>query len=436
MARGNFKNHKNRTFSKKDIIIITVLIVINLVIIMFGKIRDRNYAKELTSLSQTNNNVEIAEKGQATNEEVKKILVKEVKNKEIVFPRNSYIEEALNQSKFKGIILGDSIAQGSGASKPNILGDEIGGTIFSSLNMLTKETLISDNYSVGGSTVENMLAYISDSSSKKSKAYEYPYWILITGRNEMETMTVEEFKALYKTVVAQGEKNNIDVICVTEPPEINISTGELVEGKYSQYQKAIEEVAAEEGATFVDVYNGLLKKKNAGENISKLSSNGILPNNEGYKYIAELITEGIIGNNVEFKKSETKSTTKLISQYEVNDTVAKTKVQNLSTKSTAKEFNTGNGSVMTLGVGENTSFKMPDGQVTGVVITLIATNNGGNVEVKTKDGQLSKTLKSSSGQVKEISYFISLKDIKDLKEILLVPKGDIYLSGVTVVLNN
>ncbi|MPM89113.1 hypothetical protein SDC9_136221 [bioreactor metagenome] len=161
-----------------------------------------------------------------------------------------------------------------------------------------------------------------------------------------------------------------------------------------------------------------------------------MPNNEGYKYIAELITEGIIGNNVEYKKSEAKSTTKLISQYEVNDTVAKTKVQNLSTKSTAKEFNTGNGSVMTLGVGENTSFKMPDEQVTGVVVTVIATNNGGNVEVKTKDGQLSKTLKSSSGQVKEISYFISLKEIKDLKEILLVPKGDIYLSGVTVVLNN
>ncbi|MPM84870.1 hypothetical protein SDC9_131946 [bioreactor metagenome] len=250
----------------------------------------------------------------------------------------------------------------------------------------------------------------------------------------MNAMTVDEFKSLYKIAVSQGERNGIDVICVTEPPEIDISTGELVDSKYSQYQKVIKEVAAEEGATFIDVYNGLLKKRSSGESISKLSSNGVLPNNEGYKFMAGLITEGIVGkNDAEFKKADSKSEVKLMAQYEVDKKVDKLKIQNLSTKSTAKEFNTGDGKVATLYAGEETSFKVPEGQIVGVVITLIANYDEKSVEVKSKSGQLIKALKLTSGPSREASYFISFEN-SNANELLINPKLDTYLSGVTMII--
>lgn len=442
MAKGKSGKYEKKGFSAKDIAIITILVLINIAIIIYGKFRDKNYAAEYNgSTSTTNSKVEATEKKEEkpATESVKenepnKVLNKEVKNKEVVFPRNSYIENTLNKGKFKGIIFGDSIAQGIGASKANILGDEIASGIFNNINMLTKEAMISDNYSVGGSTIETMLAYIADNKSGKSKAYEYPYWILITGRNEMDAMTVDEFKSLYKIAVSQGERNGIDVICVTEPPEIDMSTGELVESKYSQYQKVIKEVAAEEGATFIDVYNGLLKKRSSGESISKLSSNGVLPNNEGYKFMAGLITEGIVGkNDSEFKKADSKSEVKLMAQYEVEKKVDKLKIQNLATKSTAKEFNTGAGEIISLESGAELSFTIPEGQPVGAIVTLVTNFNNGSVEVKTKDEEISKVLKPLSGTAKEVSYFIPLEKLKNSKELLVVSRGETHLSGVVFI---
>jgi lysophospholipase L1-like esterase len=432
--------HLKNFFSDRDIVIIAILIIINIAIIGYGKVRDRNSTKELLSLHETSTNENQTKSESPKDEGKNEILINEIKNPQIIFPRNSNMEKFLKEGKFKGLILGDSIGQGLGDGvKLDLLSEEIGNGIFSNIKMLTKEDLMPINYSVGGSTVETMLSYIADNDKGKSKAYEFPYWILVTGRNEIEAMTVEEFKSLYKMVVALGERNGVDVICVTEPPQINMSTGKLVEDNYLKYKKVIEEVAKEEGATFIDIYNALLKKKDSGENISKLSSNGILPNSDGYKYIAELIVEGIVSKSTELKPSQEKSEVKLLTVYNSKEDVVKIKPKNLVTKTTAKEFNTGNIEVISLGAGEATTFAIPAGEVTGMVVTLIPNSSGGSVEFKSKNGELSKLLKPSGNQTKEISYFISLeniKEIKNIKEIIASPKGNVYVSGVTFIMKN
>lgn len=440
---SHWKHHKeskfgNKYLTKRDILMISLLVLINIFIIGYGKMRDRNLYKELINLQQT---VETKSETTSTNKETKIkniVLNKEVKNKGVVLPRNSNLEKALEGGNLKGLIFGDAIGQGISAETSNtFLSEELGSGIFQAINKLNKDSLKPENYSVGGSTIENTLAYLGDTQGKKSKAFDYSYWIFITGKNEMQTMTPEQFKVLYKMAVSLGEKNGVDVICCTEPPSIDLSSGLVIADNYAAYKKVIEEVALEEGATIIDVYSGYLKKKENGENLSKLVSSGVIPNAAGYKYICGLITEGIVGTNVEYTKAQGSSEIKLLSTYKPIGEITKVQVNNLSSKATTREFNSGDKEVIILNSGRELIFNVPEGQVVGVIVSAIPNENSGSLNVKSKTGSLNKSLKIRGTQVREVSQYISLEnnqDLKTTKELILSANGNVNITGVTFVI--
>lgn len=434
------KRGKNgqKYITKRDIVIIAILVLVNIFILGYGKIKDRNLSKELKKLQETMETKPAATSNKQETETKNAVLAKEVKNKGFVLPRNANLEKALEAGKLKGLIFGDAIGQGLSPETNNtFLSEEIGSRVYQAINKLSKDSLMPENYSVGGSTIENTLAYLGDNEGKKSKAFDYSYWIFITGKNEMETMTPQQFKTLYKMAVSIGEKNGIEVICCTEPPVVELSSGTVIADNYAAYKKVIEEVAAEEGATYIDIYGAYLKKKEGGENLSKLTSTGVIPNASGYKYICELITEGIVGTKVEYTKAQGNGAIKLMATYKPIEEITKTQINNLSSKATTREFNSGDKNAIALNSGKNLTFKVPEGEVVGVIVSAISNENSGTLNVKTKTGILNKSLKLKGSLVKEVSQYISLEnnqDIKNSKELILAANGTVNITGATFII--
>jgi len=210
------------------------------------------------------------------------------------------------------IALGHSIVQGTGASATaNRWVNQVGSLLQSYTGVGTATQWTAANYGVGGDTTANVLPYVAwnnDNTSRTpvinrvlsgaAQSNVVPsYALIMTLRNDVGSgyynTNNADWLMIFRVVLSQLRRRNVDAVFVTEPPQINASTGAILDGTgnntwntlYPQYLQ----VADDEGASVVDANAYFLLMRNLGVDLTGLTSDGTHPNDAGHALIADMV---------------------------------------------------------------------------------------------------------------------------------------------------
>lgn len=209
------------------------------------------------------------------------------------------------------IASGNSIVQGTGASTgANCFVAQIGTLLQQYLNLTSTHWTIA-NYGVGGTTTANNAGYFAfnnDNTDRTptrnsifgtvSSITPPNVVIMMTLRNDISqdlngTLSRNDAADLLRAQLNTLKKQNVDVIFITDPPQINITTGALLDGTapgstwMNHYQDALR-ICSEEGASVVDVWAYFINLMNQGISLINYNSDGTHPNDAGHLLIAQL----------------------------------------------------------------------------------------------------------------------------------------------------
>lgn len=351
----------------------------------------------------------------------------------------------------KGMAIGDSICQGAGAEDVLGIWAWITATKLQTKFGNTTNNWHVSNFGVGGSTIYNNIAYLShlldeNLKPKKGKAFSYDYWVIITGRNDSAQIPLADFTNMYRTAVRSGIRAGIDVICVTEPPTINMTTGEIEDVLYPEYANVIRRIAAQEGTSLVDVHAEWLYQKLIGTDLKTLSADGTHPNNAGHAIIGDLIYRCMIGESQPSQTLKNDNDPNRLgyyvqSQYTTKETYLTSVVTpEVTTATTSRKEATGVNSAIKISSGGYAQFLIPNCRIEGVIITFIA-GNSGKIEVQSPWGLTLAPfeIQSPSGNVREFSVYaygnsnFAVNPVSSGDILIKAKNGDVVITGVHII---
>lgn len=385
----------------------------------------------------------------------------EIGKKKIIYSRNRHTGRILaNRGAFKTVAVGDSICNGSGASEyAKIWVYQLQLKLQKINNNMTNDDFHVRNNGVGGQTIANIVNYISyDLNENKApkKAYwnEYKNAIIMTGRNDWQSLSLEDFEYLYRLTVRQFKNNNIDVICCSEPPKLDMTSGNIVDGvevvngktnNYYEYKEVIKRIAESEGVSFIDIWEELKYRKNSlGEDIRKYSSDGTHPNDLGHELIANLILECCKGismpNNTktdDFEEIERR----FISQYIYEPySTSNAELVDVSTVTsyTSRREHVGDSERKAWCIKPGGSIKFPISLIENniILITAIMKLTTGKIQVQCPTGLNVDTRSIMTPFVAEHTYMLRIKNDNyppTSSVVINAIDGDVYIQNITVI---
>lgn len=223
---------------------------------------------------------------------------------------------------------GDSICHGGSATTNN----DFLSRLSVKLNEIIKNTYgidlsqwsyVHDNYGMPSSDLSSTLAYFAhtvdvNGNVTRSPVYDrtingykipIPFATLTTGVNDRFHLTYVQFERAYRMAVKMVLRTGIDMVCMTEPPEMKPAKdgfnadpdGTLgTENSWTDYYKIadiIRRVAADEGASLVDVHKAWMWMHNDGVNISQYYHDYVHPNELGYDMTADMAARCLTKEN-------------------------------------------------------------------------------------------------------------------------------------------
>jgi lysophospholipase L1-like esterase len=373
-----------------------------------------------------------------------------------IFPRHRYTGKMLgNKEKFTTLAVGDSICSGAGASA---YANNWLYQLQINLYNVTKVGVYADyqvkNNGVGAQTINNVIHYlaydISSERVKKSYAFDYPNWVIMTGRNDYKSVPKQDFEFLYRLCVRMGVKNGIDVFCCTEPPQLNMATGEVIDGtttteNYNEYAEIIRMIAEQEGASFVDVYKEMLYRKNIlGADLRDYMNDSAHPNDAGHKLIADMIAQCMNTSDtvIPFVADALESMQrKYIPQVYYTPAVLSNAVVTAvtpSVSSTSRREHTGVQDSIKISAGGYVDFEIPWISARYIIVTLLMELSTGQFEVQCPGGYLVKAATTIPSLFSaETSYLIKPTNTGTYppksKVRVKAVGGDVYVNNITII---
>lgn len=301
-------------------------------------------------------------------------------------------------------MIGDSICQGTGSSSnAYMMNYVVGGKLYRDFGD-SGNAWSPANYGVGGSTVANCLAYVGHVAEldtvKQGHVFKYPYIVIVTGRNDCTNLLLPEFSRLYRLLVRTAVQAGIDVICMTEPPKLNMTTGAVEDVEYPPFTNEIRKIATQEGVSLVDTHKEFLYRMNQlKEDIRSYSSDGVHPNDAGYSVMGDMLYQWIIGEPIPtseiVSRFESKFLNKYVTNYFVPTTVSNASIASLASVTTAttiRKEQDGNSGIIEILDGGYVDFSADFTKIEYVLPTIVNTSGAGTLEVycptslKLKDG--------------------------------------------------
>lgn len=202
---------------------------------------------------------------------------------------------------FRGIGVGNSIVQGSGASSAS------NTWMYKFTSAVRDEVVIGVandwsplNLGVGGSQIVVPMAYVADYLNTAGlvvpgtlRGPKYPYGLLMTMRNDTNTTPAvwnQRARATLRAMLQICE----DVVVVSENPQMNYTTGVVTDGAaWLQVSNIMQEIAGEFGCTFVDVWAKWMMEYRAGASLKVRMQDSTHPNDLGHNLIGELVKQGV-----------------------------------------------------------------------------------------------------------------------------------------------
>lgn len=219
-------------------------------------------------------------------------------------------------------IIGNSIAQGSGASGLTNWMWRLAARLNTLTNLGVGDAAwTASNYGNGGSEIPIAAAFVAApvpmnnpngalpegifaQTPRVNQNLYRPWWVLGGARNEVGAYAAAPAQALldnYRTMLAATIDALIearaDVVLYSDPPAINASTGvqTTASAQYDQLFVDIQrEVARSRGITFVDLYLHWQRLAVQGTDLRTLSNDGTHPNDAGHDVIAALIYQALM----------------------------------------------------------------------------------------------------------------------------------------------
>jgi len=279
--------------------------------------------------------------------------------------------------------------------------------------------------------------------SKKSFAYGYPYWIIMTGRNDCSQLSLADFEYYYKLIVKMARMNGIDVICCTEPARINITTGAIVDGidnTYPDYAEVIRQIASSEGCSLLDLYKEWLYMASIdGTDLRTLSTDGTHPNDAGHQIIANKMIDLIstTPSAQSIAKVDLYSDYRLIPQLSINaPTSGVFTLDDISAQAqTAYWKRTGNDKAYHITSGNYAQWEIPKLKADYIFVNVVATISLGSLTVQCPGGYTLATIVPSTANTVERTYIYktNITTIGKSYIKLIAVSGDVYVTGIGII---
>lgn len=344
-------------------------------------------------------------------------------------------------------VTGDSIGEGAGSSSyPNTWYWKLAGQLQVYFNRGTTSDWAGLICATGGQSIPNVIPYLSHNLttepnsmvSEKSSAYNYHAWVVCTGRNDCTSMSLSDFKKLYRLAVRQGIRAGIDVICMTEPPSINTSDWSINDPYYPEYAQAIRDIAADEGASLVDVHKDFLEQYNVyGISPQILMADVAHPNDAGHLRISNLMFSCFTApsDSKTYKDFDDEYLLKCIPQTQFN--MGTDQAISVVTANTARGLWKGSLTAVKIASGATLSISMPSIDWDYMIVTFINKLSTGTATVQSPTGFNVQTgITFSSDYTREVSHLIKTTNTTTLSKnsiSIIASGGDVYVSGITVI---
>lgn len=204
---------------------------------------------------------------------------------------------------FKGFGVGNSIVAGTGASSStNSWLFQVAVLLQADTGVGTTSSWAPTNTGVGGVQITVPMGYAADNlgadgmitagTTRASDSRRYA--LVMTMRNDVNT-SLYVFNERARTMVRGMLQCCDDVIIVAENPQINYTTGAILDAaQWAGITKVMKEVAADYGCTYVDVWQKWAWEAAAGADLRPRMTDGTHPNDVGHSMIAKLVTQAIL----------------------------------------------------------------------------------------------------------------------------------------------
>lgn len=373
-------------------------------------------------------------------------------------PRHSRVRAELKAGKFiKGAILGDSNGAGTGASAyTNNWIWSLVKKIRDFANAGTSNDFDIKTYAVGSQNIRQAVPFVAYTRngrrSDKLKIIEkYPYLIIMTGLNESggNPVPLDEFEWLYRLTVRTAVNRGIDVFCCTETCGVNMSDGSLktaAEAAYAPYRDVIINVAAQEGASMVDINLRFRQLREQREDLRQYSADGTHLNDRGQAIVADLIFQCItspsIGGARQINPNEQEKY-KFVPSVLLN-------YDNNSKASYVTDLTLSNGGLRALNDktdmikiedGGHVDFNIPSFSFYAILVTVVMKASTGKLSIQSRigvslTGASNITIPNQLNNNSETTliYYAGAQaaDIRNGIR-LLATGGDVYVSGITLI---
>jgi lysophospholipase L1-like esterase len=346
----------------------------------------------------------------------------------VVSVRHKYLAEKIVNASAStlpnGFCIGNSIMQGTGSSS---ISNTIPFLLANKLYAYNSVGLVNDwapaNRGVGGSNTTLGLMYVADNSDNATFTPEggllksdRDYCLIMTLRNDVGQLTIDESYSSVSRVLASLNNSGVEPIFITDPPKIDISTGEILDTQANfgdWYDRALIACGSAD-VTVVDCWKYFNELKNVGVDLRDYTADGIHPNDAGFEIISEMVFQAMTA------RSDAKTTTPanqtavespdFVSVYDAlgGTVTTTTTIAGLVTSSTARQAQTGEvtDEAFVLADGDTVRFQAP-GPVQAIIVDLLG-GASGTVSAQFNFVNVGSAMGAEAGTVRESSHLIQL----------------------------
>jgi lysophospholipase L1-like esterase len=207
----------------------------------------------------------------------------------------------------RGIALGNSIMQGTGNTVYNSnLPYRVANRLATATGVGSETSWLPSNYATGGTTTADVVPYVAfNNDAALSKVPQRGalftgttapvYALLLTLRNDAAQISLADSGLLLRTTLNMLKRQNCDAILIIDPPQIDTTTGAIVDGAtWEGFAAQARQIASDEGATLVDAWNHFKLKQAQGQDLRLWMSDALHPSDAGYDEIASLVVASML----------------------------------------------------------------------------------------------------------------------------------------------
>lgn len=366
-----------------------------------------------------------------------------------------------NDGFLRGLSIGNSITAGSGIPNPGYVltySYRLGQHLADFFGYGAINNWAASNYGVGGGDIATCAGYVAHDGDGFAPVQgdDLPsrdYVTLMSLRNSTQFQTVRDYTDLLRVVLRNIMLTGIDVIFITEPPRIDVTTGDILDDNTSWlpwYETALR-ICAEEGVTVVDAWKYYKDQKENGLDLRDFTTDGVHYNAVVHQKIADLL--GLAFQTPVMQQGKRTSSGGLrdysrnviIGKYEpLSGTPAD--ISGLTTAATGRYLVKGEATkkAFTLQDTEQLNFRCPI-PCKGVIVTMLggSANDGvANIQYNALAIHGGSSL-SSGGTIREVSHWLPLNSydsnqatqygVTNQNVKVIASGGQIQVTGVLMV---